>query len=107
MRLPRLTTRRLMVLVAVVALALGIRAGAIRLEQTRLAYSQQAATHGAPEAEFRRIAAMGRGFDGVLLETATGPLRTLEEILSTAEQESRLKQKYLRAARYPWLPVPP
>src|SRR3954470_209368 len=101
MRLPRLTTRRLMVLVAVAALALAIRAGLIRLEQTRLAYSQLAATHGAREASLRAIAAMARGFDGVVLETATAPVRTAvrtaEEILSIAEQESRLKQKYQRA----------
>jgi hypothetical protein len=27
--------------------------------------------------------------------------------LAWAEQEERLKRKYRRAARYPWLPVPP
>ena len=78
MRLPRLTTRRLMVLVAVAAI---LAAGAVEGERRR--------------ARFHELAVY---YSWRLLRSSTA---------RHGAYFAMMRQKYLRAARYPWLPVPP
>jgi hypothetical protein len=78
MRLPRMTTRRWMVAVAVAAVLMG----ASHLAWLNWVYQVAALTHGVEEEA--ADAAMNR---------------------KTAEYHAALRRKYEHAARYPWLPV--
>src|SRR5262245_38985812 len=99
MRLPRFTTRRLMVLVAVVAVLLCVG----RLVQQRLAYQRLAAEHAISEATLRyREAAQIRMWR--IGKTARSEWETSR---TRADFHAAWKRTYERAARYPWLPVPP
>src|SRR5262249_5072297 len=97
MRLPRLTTRRLMVLVAVVGIILGLETRRIQFLELASYHSGQAM----PTMRFR--------YDGVWitqdvfpdLPSGTKAYRT-----TRSEWHAGLADKYARAARYPWLPVP-
>jgi hypothetical protein len=81
-----------MVIVAVAALAI---ATAIVVQRRRERFTALAADHGAASA--------------VVLGTS-GPLPSSMELRvaqAVAHWHWNMQQKYLRAARYPWLPVPP
>lgn len=99
MRLPRLTTRRLMALVAAVALSL---CGA-RLWLLRVAYQRRAALHADRVDRFRALeretARLGKRGDQFQAELA--------DLRSEAERHAEMKLMYERAASRPWLPVPP
>ena len=90
MRLPRPTTRRMMELVAAVAVLLG----AVMLKQRSKSYRARAALHAASRQMYLRKAE----------QTASGQAGHYRELASYHE---RLRQIYERAARRPWLPVPP
>jgi hypothetical protein len=84
MRLPRMTTRRWMVAIAVVAVGLADVG-----RRRHLALLQRAAYHE----EIERLV------------TNTAP--QVPANAAIRDLHARLKEKYWRAARYPWLPVRP
>jgi hypothetical protein len=87
MRVPRMTTRRWMIAAAVVAVMLAPDIAAA-LFRRHLALRQRAAYHEEIE-KLAKAAAQVR---------ANAAIR---------DRHARLKEKYWRAARYPWLPVEP
>src|SRR4051812_7480090 len=96
MRLPRITTRRLMALVAVAALALSAVPAGRRWHHCR----RLAAYHARQEQEFRQLQAAAlrrRQDDGIGLA---------EAFEQRAEQHARLRQRFERSAWRPWEPVP-
>jgi hypothetical protein len=92
MRLPRMTTRRWLIAVAVVAVAL---AASIVIERRRHHFRTLAERHSS--AELSCLGLAGR-LDSPALAASWK---------RKAERCARLAQKYRRAARYPWLPVEP
>ena len=90
MRLPRVrfSVRRLMIMVAVVALSSAV------LGQLSLRYRQQARFYAESEAYWRK-AAIG------------APISQQARYKDRVNYFARLRQKYEHAARYPWLPVEP
>jgi hypothetical protein len=99
MRLPRSTTRRLMVLVPLVALSLCVA----RLYQLRIAYQGLAASHAAEERRYRdrETWAIRMSRKGYVPETQVATSRM------SADSHAALRRKYERAALSPWLPIPP
>jgi hypothetical protein len=109
MRLPRFrfTVRRMMVVVAIVGTLFGFTAIGIR----RSAFLRRAEAHGKAAREQEAIAeylaiartykinAAGTGF--ILTPDWSGRAKALRSY------HDQLQNKYLRAARYPWLPVAP
>ena len=117
MRLPRFTTRRLMVLVAVVAIAFGGRSHVARWRELAAQYEVTAEMHD-PE-DWRPTADMspaqwaaycqavddanrkGLGMMGRTYVYGPNPAHARRLV----DYHNRLRAKYRRAARYPWLPV--
>ena len=104
MRLSRLTTRRLMVLVAVVALI----TGTFVTWQRQRRYRELAVEYARRERSGRalrkwiaadRVPARGARSVGILIDGIPIDVKL--------ERTARLRAEYERAARYPWLPVPP
>ena len=123
MRPPRFSVRRVMVVVAVVALGLGICREGTRLMRLRHEYALREATHSAMSmraaalaevsqeawrADVLRLAQMFRGIEGdgiaAALTLAPAP-PAIQAKLARYHQE--LNVKYLRAQRRPWIPVEP
>ena len=105
MRLPRMTTRRWMVVVAIVAFVI---AG----EQMRRAsarYRLRAESHALREADLRREAEKWRGVQPWVFGGLRGQeARDVMLLPEFVEYHARFgRGKYERAARYPWLPVEP
>ena len=97
MRLPRMTTRRWMVAVAILAVGLEATAALFR---RLLALRQRAAYH-------EKIEKLVTATIGELDLAARSP-RAAAQVRANAairDRHARLKEKYWRAARYPWLPV--
>lgn len=132
LRWPRITTRRLMVLVAVAALALGAEMTRRRGE----AFAEKAAEHAKAERAHRALAdsqdyaaARSRreseqeaaerakvspnderhpeGADGALMQRAAMLAEEAKYTREHAAFHEKLINKYQHAARYPWLPVEP
>jgi hypothetical protein len=96
MRLPRITTRRLMVLVAVVAGALY----GVHLKRLSRHYQDTAdarARHALEVFPQRRTS----------FEVPYPSYLEYQEQFVRKEYHDALRMKYERVARYPWLPVPP
>ena len=119
MRLPRVRLRTLMFAVAVAALGLAISFEVSRLRELRRRYQIYARHHALRRASEQqewtsRLAAL-RKLKGVriphLVETQEEYSRWLDERAGYHEARiryhERLRLRYERAARYPWLPVPP
>ncbi len=94
----RFAIRRMMVVVAVVGIACGFEV----LRRRRDDGIQKVATHGDREAFFRA---------GAEFRAEPRDARREEDIrrksLAASRRHARLKLKYERVARYPWLPVEP
>lgn len=111
MQSPRMTTRRWMVAVAVVALLIAASLGAARLTGRAGEYRQYAVWHTAMrnlclgEADEYRDAGAHRAA-GDRREDVESLLREAHE-RTLAQHHDALVIKYERAARYPWLPVAP
>jgi len=101
MRLPRLTTRRLMALVMLLAFSMGAM---VQMRRLRLSYQAQAARHSALERSSRRIASYAAGLRNVGLEPRGDGGAALGR---RAAYHAAMRQKYERAARYPWLSIAP
>jgi hypothetical protein len=112
MRLPRMTTRRWMVVVAVVAMALGGYFYAVTLKRSRDNYLEMARLYSGFEAYAREILARGE-LPYLHIEREDGrhspeDQRDFREaMLREIDHYAALARKYERAARYPWLPVEP
>jgi hypothetical protein len=94
MRLPRITIRRMMIVVALAGIALGLWTIKRRQEEFR----ELAGRHG-------YFAGM-MGLDAWESREAGDHQRALNREEKQAIHQ-RLQIKYARAARYPWLPVEP
>ena len=94
MRLPRMTTRRWMIAVAILAVGLATVA-----HHRGLGLRQRAAYHETIELEAATV--------GELALAARWPKAAAQvrANAATRDRHARLKEKYWRAARYPWLPV--
>ena len=102
MRLLRMTTRRWMVVVAVVGWLMATACGGYRLKQRRDHFLSQARLHEQNAATLMQVYETNR-----ILRTHW----TRDDYLSTLSRISgyhaAMARKYERAARYPWLPVEP
>jgi hypothetical protein len=87
----RMTTRRWMVAVAVVAVTFGMTLGGIRLKRQRDRHLLHAALHQSPVDRARK-----RG---------GGRSNPLDSRL--IEYHASMARRYRHVARYPWLPVEP
>lgn len=122
-RIPRMTTRRWIIAVAVVATFLGIRSG---VERQREMYRQRAAglDRDVLIAQVNLLEAKNPGTGcvdvhillhsldhreaaRVSVEEAADRHVALEGYRRRARHYERLRDKYQRAVRYPWLPVWP
>jgi hypothetical protein len=111
MRLPRMTTRRWMLAVAVVALLIAASLEAARLTRRAGEYRQYAVWHAA-----MRDLCLGEadGYRDACAHRATGDRREEAELLlreaherTLAEHHDALVIKYERTARFPCLPIEP
>ncbi len=99
MRLPRMTTRRLMVAVAVVAIALGIGVITMRMSRTAQIYRQKAAALARAEVSLIKLIPE--------VERNGEDPEWLEVFRRRLVYAAAMKKKYEDASRYPWLPVEP
>jgi hypothetical protein len=108
MRLPRMTTRRWMVAVAVIGLMIG---GWVRLEQRRDYFLSLAQSHQKEVASYtaRGMALKSRlGYTSGMTDKEIMHLyRVYDRMMDRADHHESLARKYERAARYPWLPAVP
>jgi hypothetical protein len=106
MQAPRMTTRRWMVAVAIVAILMGVGLDVGRRSRR---FARLAADHSNAALEhFHTL--MTLGGPPLLADippTEPGPLRSLHRENALVSYHSALTKKYQRAARYPWLPVAP
>ncbi len=112
MRLPRMTTRRWLVVVTVIGLMIG---GGVRLEvwlnQRRDYFLSLAQSH---QNEVVSSTARGKALksrkgwpSGKTTEEIMQLHRDYDRMMDRAEHHESLARKYEQAARYPWLPVEP
>ncbi len=100
MRVPRMTTRRWMVGVAVVALAMG----AEKLRRLSRTYAFLAACHaGARTSQVEFV----RDCDGFDTSDREAVAEMIAQFRRHIPWHAALARKYQHAARYPWLPVEP
>jgi hypothetical protein len=105
MRLPRLTTRRLMVIVAVVGLTVCLPIRMARMAQQRDRLSRIAIDHANWEHAYRGWYVTDGVYSVAQLKMIDACHGRPNERM--AAYHHSLFMKYRRAARYPWLPVPP
>jgi len=105
MRLPRMTTRRWMIAVAVASLVMASG----RLLWLSSVYRKAALVQAAYENVARTLQTFGMEME---IEPESGAIKAQRAAdasvnQKTAEYRAALKRKYERAARFPWLPVEP
>src|SRR5262245_44557187 len=117
MRLPRLTTRRLMVLVAVVAVAIALGVESWKRRRQAELYAVESYLRG----DAAKQAAILASVDKLLAAADPADLarrekcqrlvdeqrQRLQEARRRLEHAAALRRAYERAARYPWLPLSP
>ncbi|SRR5579883_2155774 len=104
MRLPRMTTRLWMIVVAVVALS--IAAEQMRRKSAR--YRERAERHAKIEEACRKSAALLPLMKPSDYEIMCGRMVQATRLSPwLAAYHAELRRKYEYAARYPWLPVEP
>jgi hypothetical protein len=108
MRLPRMTTRRWMVVVAVVGLLIS---GWVRLKQRRDCFLSMARSHErkmpSSTAEGKALRSRFGSTSGMSGEEILLLRRDFDRMMDRADHHAALVRKYHRAARYPWLSVEP
>jgi len=105
MPLPRMTTRRWMIAVAVVAILLGAGLGVGRRSRR---FARLSAHHANASLEHFHTLMTLRGWPPVLQDRSFVELarvRILYRVRALVNYHSALTEKYERATRYPWLPV--
>lgn len=122
MRMPRFTIRRMMLVIAAVAICTGVAVETRRLLRLSAGYAQSAATARAKESSFQKKLELSldylkdnptphfagisdSGLYGIFGGADTQ--RTLHAYESRFDYYRALRSKYERAARYPWLSVEP
>jgi hypothetical protein len=104
MRLSRFTTRRLMVLVAMAAVCMGLTVTLQRRQRYLVLAEQYAAKEKFCRA-YQSLSPLSKGF--VVTDTnRSGEIISVTRV-AELERYAHLRKKYERAARYPWLSVPP
>ena len=104
MRLPRMTTRRWMVAVMVVALSIATE----RMRRESFRYRELVERHARLERAFRKNAALLPLMKPSDWESLCGQMAlSLSRSPERAAYHASLRRKYEHAARYPWLPVEP
>jgi hypothetical protein len=100
MRLPRMTTQRWMIAVAVVAIIMTT----VGIRRRQNEFLQLAAYH---KKEWSHI--VGRVSDDGVTWLRYDPLKRDWRLSSASESvyHAQMREKYEHAARYPWLPVAP
>ena len=110
MRLPRMTTRRWIVAVAVAVIGLTI-GGGVWLKQRRDYFLSLAQSHQKEvDSSTARGKALKSRFDstsGMTIEEIMHLHRDYDRMTDRADHHASLARKYEHAARYPWLPVEP
>jgi hypothetical protein len=108
MRIPRMTTRRWMVAVAVIGLLVG---GGVRLKRRRDYFLSLARSHAQKmpsfTAEGKALRSRFGGTSGMSGEEIVLLSRDFDRMMNRADHHAALRRKYEHAARYPWLPVEP
>jgi hypothetical protein len=105
MRLPRMTTRRWMVLVATVAILIGV---GLELGRRSSRFARLSAYHSEVALlHFHTLMRLGGWPPQDPLAAELGRGRNLYRVRALVHYHSALTGKYERAARYPWLPVAP
>ena len=104
---PRLTVRRLMIVVAVVTVLLGAAYKFAECNLLARFYRVEAQYHADRESALREIAAKDGGESLINFTPRTDTRSKRFPIRVMADFEAKLKRKYDRAASRPWLPVPP
>jgi hypothetical protein len=108
----RLTTRQLMVIVAMVGLALACGIEGARLRRLSKVYALQARINNGVATIYQKAADQGRletycvRCDGEEIQDSPSPARRVKWRTISAHY-IRLRQKYERAARCPWLSISP
>ncbi len=97
MRLPRMTTRRWMAVVAVVGLLMGLAIVGYRLKQWHSYFVARAVHHRSMEVVFK-------SFGGTLLANSNRIRASVSENLG---YHVAMARKYRHAARFPWLSIAP
>ncbi len=113
MRLPRMTTRRWMIAVAVVALLIGGSIGGYRLKRFHDLFLDRAEYHAMMEVARRKSEHAHRelglqyfGFDSASSRAVRAKaLRDIEFFSRAAIHHAEMARKYGYAAQNPWLPV--
>ena len=106
MRLPRMTTRRWMIVVAIAAILIF----GLELDRRSRRFARLAAYHTNLALEhFGTLMAFGGEPPPIrdVPPAGLGPTRYLHRAKALLNYHSVLTEKYQRAARYPWLPVAP
>jgi hypothetical protein len=101
MRLPRMTTRRWMIAVAVVGLLMGGAVVGYRLMLWHDSFLALATDHGHTGFLYRFLR------EDLCLGEARAESAEQAALGRRAAYHEALAEKYRRAARYPWLPVEP
>jgi hypothetical protein len=109
MPLARMTTRRWMVAVAVVGLLMGGAIGIVRLKRRSDDFTVRSQNHARQASLYNLYTP---GVDEHLRATVEPEMRSVLEnrkayLLGAFAYHDAMTGKYLRAARYPWLPVEP
>jgi hypothetical protein len=113
MRLPRMTTRRWIIVVAVIGLmVIGLMLGSgVWLKQRRDHFLLLAQSH---QKEVASSTARGKALksrfgrtSGMSNEEIMDLQRDYDQMIDRADHHASLARKYEQAARYPWLPVEP
>jgi hypothetical protein len=110
MKLPLLTTRRLMAYIAVAAFLFGGMIELPRLWSLRQRYLGFAEKYAYWETRIRGAIAIRQEITYYSIRLPRGPEPSparLARMEAEVAEYSRLREKYERAARYPWLPVAP
>ena len=95
MKLPRFTVRRLMVHVAILALAMAF------LDNVAMPWAARRSE------EFRELGQYHRGVSWTIHPVDRNRRRAGWNSARLLEYHARMAEKYDRAARFPWLPVAP
>ena len=110
MRLPRMTTRWWMVLVAgaVIGLTIG---GGVWIKQRRDYFLALAQSHqkevGSSTARGKALKSRFGSTSGMTIEESMPQHHDYDRMMDRADHHASLARKYEHAARYPWLPVEP
>jgi hypothetical protein len=107
MKLARFKLRTLMIAVAIVAALMGLVIEYRRLNRDAAKYRAWASEHAAIGQTLRWIIERDGADAPIDISPRPGVRSKRFTAKAVAEREASLRLKYERAARYPWLPVPP